>query len=263
MSCRIRRRRLWTFRLLMEMQDWPEDECLFVTLTYDEKSVPADGSLNPRDLVLFLKRLRKRLWTREKQRVRYYGVGEYGERTNRPHFHIILFGVRDVADVRAVWTKGHVHAGTVSESSIAYVCGYVTNFRLGITDEEKTRLGGRYREFARMSRRPGLGAAAMEQLSRTLQTRDGSRAIANSLDVPNCLRVGRRQYGIGRYLRRKLRELCGTDEDMPKLLHELRQEMEAAELRAPGARFAREEKRVQASRNAQMRESILKSKGKL
>lgn len=244
----------------MELQDWAEDECLFVTLTYNEEHLPAGRSVVPRDLQLFLKRIRKRL---EPKRVRYFGVGEYGERTERPHYHLILFGVRSIDDVRACWPYGFIHVGTVSEQSAAYCAGYVTNYRSGVTDEEKKRLAGRHREFALMSRKPGLGARAMEKLARTLQTKDGSAAIAKRLDVPDSLRVGTKRYALGRYLRAKLRAECGSSEEVVKLLHELRLEMDAEALRVEGARAARESQRVQVGRIANVRESIVKSKGKL
>lgn len=86
----------------------------FLTLTYDRENLPWDsrplskegqrlaierpglvlpwgGSLRRRDLVLFLKRLRKEL-AKEGAKVRAYQVGEYGGRTFRPHYHLCLFG---------------------------------------------------------------------------------------------------------------------------------------------------------------------------
>lgn len=87
----------------------------FLTLTYDREHLPWDtvrlsdegqrsalahpasvmpfqGSLCRSHLVLFMKRLRKALWTSHKVRVRAYAVGEYGGRTLRPHYHLCLFG---------------------------------------------------------------------------------------------------------------------------------------------------------------------------
>ena len=60
----------------------------FVTLTYDEKHLPKDGSLCLEHVQLFLKRLR----FGSAFPLRYFLCGEYGEKTSRPHYHICLFG---------------------------------------------------------------------------------------------------------------------------------------------------------------------------
>lgn len=64
---------------------------MFVTLTYeDENLIFADDEpcLYKRHLQLHFKKLRKRL---EPRSIKYYAVGEYGDKKNRPHFHYILF----------------------------------------------------------------------------------------------------------------------------------------------------------------------------
>jgi len=89
-------------------------QAAFLTLTYDRDNLPWDsrplskegqrlalahpgrvlpwrGSLRRRDVVLFMKRLRKEL-SKDGIRVRAYMVGEYGGRTARPHYHLCLFG---------------------------------------------------------------------------------------------------------------------------------------------------------------------------
>lgn len=100
-GCRLEYSRQWANRCMLEAQ-YHERSC-FVTLTYDDWHVPkrfygnvADGtalpcySLDKRDLQLFFKRLRKRF---PDCRIRYFGCGEYGVNTLRPHYHIILFGI--------------------------------------------------------------------------------------------------------------------------------------------------------------------------
>ena len=87
--CLRRRVSGWSFRLVKQ----GEQACsaLFVTLTYDDEKVPKTASglmtLQKSDLQKFFKRLRKK--THEK--ISYYAVGEYGDKTQRPHYHIILF----------------------------------------------------------------------------------------------------------------------------------------------------------------------------
>ena len=104
----------------------------FLTLTYDQAHLPWDslrlsdegrrqalawpasvmpwgGSLRRRDVVLFMKRLRKAL-SSEGIRVRAYMVGEYGGRTLRPHYHLCLFGHDFREDRIATGDSKHGHA---------------------------------------------------------------------------------------------------------------------------------------------------------
>lgn len=102
MGCRIDKSKEWANRCLLELQD--HQEAYFLTLTYSDDYVPvsyfADPSsgeaqpsltLRKRDFQLFMKRLRKRV---APDRIRFFGAGEYGDTTLRPHYHIIVFGLR-------------------------------------------------------------------------------------------------------------------------------------------------------------------------
>lgn len=72
---------------------------LFVTLTYDDNHVPINKetmtiTLNKKEIPLYIKRLRKlhdKIEYKDKKPIKYYGVGEYGEDRERPHYHIIIF----------------------------------------------------------------------------------------------------------------------------------------------------------------------------
>jgi len=58
----------------------------FVTLTYSDEHLPGPKLHYP-DFQKFLKRLRKT----QSEPIPYFVVGEYGEKTKRPHWHAILF----------------------------------------------------------------------------------------------------------------------------------------------------------------------------
>lgn len=218
LPCRLNRRRIWTHRIMLEAAQYEDNS--FLTLTYDDEHLPPDGSLQPKDAQDWLKRFRKAI---EPFRVRYYLVGEYGDASNRPHYHLALFGYpacnfgnsryshRDnccpVCDlVRDTWAKGHVFVGKLETSSAQYIAGYVTK---KMTAKDDPRLKGRYPEFARMSLRPGIGADAMHEVASTLMEFNLESAQS---DVPSALRHGTRELPLGRYLRRKLRLMVGKDE---------------------------------------------------
>lgn len=256
MPCRISRRRIWTTRILMEMQNYAVDECLFVTLTYDDEHLPSSGSLQPRDLQLYLKRLRKSV---APKRVRYYAVGEYGERSRRPHYHIILFGVRAVAAVRESWEEGYVHVGSVTEQSAGYVTGYVTNK----LSDKRLLAEGHVPEFARMSLTPGIGARAMDVLEKVVTSKHGAKFVATNGDVPSVVRSNQSKWPLGRYLRRKLREQSGVPQSAAIAVSDARSEALANELREVGAREHHEEKRWAAKNRARVLLSINRSKGRL
>lgn len=204
--CRINRRRLWTHRLLLEAK--LHEYSSFWTLTYDEASYPEDGSLKPKHLTDWLKRLRKRLGPARP--IRYYAVGEYGDETWRAHYHAALFGVAalEVDTVNVSWGKGFCYAGDLNETTAAYIAGYVTK---KMTSHEDPRLGNRHPEFARMSRHPGIGAGATQVIAEALNDTHGAARIALDGDVPAALLHGRARLPLGRYLRRRLRDDLGFD----------------------------------------------------
>lgn len=62
----------------------------FITLTYNDDNIPAYGALDYfSDWRNFLKRLRVEL---SPKKIRFFMIGEYGEKNLRPHYHAIIFG---------------------------------------------------------------------------------------------------------------------------------------------------------------------------
>ena len=133
LACRIRRRSVWTIRLLHE--NAVHDHSRFITLTYRDEALPRRGG-DPRgilvksDLQNFFKRFRK---VKHGKKIKFYACGEYGE-LGRPHYHAILFGDAPTeVELRESWGMGHAQSDMVSGKSIAYVAGYVSK-KLGLRD---------------------------------------------------------------------------------------------------------------------------------
>lgn len=218
LHCRINRQQIWRHRIMLEAEKHSNNA--FVTLTYDDEHMPLGDTLVPADTQKFMKRLRKAL----PGKIRFYLVGEYGDQTWRPHYHVILFGYPACLYgqtrarpggcchwcdlIASKWKKGITHCGSVTEASAAYTCKYVLK-RLTYADDP--RLNGRHPEFSRMSNRPGIGASAMEDVARVI----AQNKIAPE-DVPSYLQRGRKHYPLGRYLQRRLRKELGRDEQTPE-----------------------------------------------
>lgn len=221
MPCRINRRRIWTLRLMLEAA---QCRAQFVTLTYRDEFLP--GELVPSHLTLYLKRLRFRIAPRK---LRYYAVGEYGERRGRPHFHLVIYGDVSGEEIAECWGSnavevfdferryvaervfmaglGRVHIGELSVESAGYVASYTLK---GMTKADDKRLGGRHPEFARMSLKPGIGAFAAPVIGAKLTSKEGVKYVASEHSVPPGLRVDGKVLPMGRYVRAKVGEEIGV-----------------------------------------------------
>lgn len=178
----------------------------FVTLTYDPANLPSDGSLRKRDLQLYMKRLRQAVYPLQ---VRFFGVGEYGDQTFRPHYHVVLYGLgrMDHDPITKSWGLGLVHIGDTTKDSIQYVAGYVTK---KMTKKDDPRLQGKAPEFSLMSRRPGIGAKAASQIATQMTSTSAYAGWLNKNgDVPQVSRQEGRMMPLGRYMVTKIREGVG------------------------------------------------------
>ncbi|WNK14056.1 MAG: replication initiator protein [Microvirus sp.] len=183
-GCRIEKSRMWAIRCTHESRMHTAN--CFVTLTYAPENLPPGETLVIRDLQLFNKRLRKTLGP-----FRFYACGEYGEKGNRPHYHLVIFGLNFAADrklyslsakgnpnytsqtLTEIWGKGRAELSDFNYSTAAYTARYVMkkqNGKNAMQHENYSRLntssGEIYQvqpEFALMSRRPGIGAGWYEQ----------------------------------------------------------------------------------------------------
>lgn len=206
-GCRLDKSRTWAARCMHEAQLHQDNS--FLTLTLDDGyynriitvkdrfgkrrrttiirpnlTVGTEGAatLNPDQLELFWKRLRKAGF-----KTRYYAVGEYGDATGRPHYHAIAFGLffkdrklyssKDgihlytSKTLNEIWGHGNCWIGDVTFESCAYVARYVMK-KLSGKAAEQYEFEGIHPEFARMSRRPGIGSDWYDKYSSDLFPND-------------------------------------------------------------------------------------------
>lgn len=151
LECRKRRTNSWFARLTEQLK--VSDTAYFVTLTYEDASLPYSDngliSLDYRDFQLFMKRARKL----QKKKISYFLVGEYGSQTFRPHYHAIVFDVENISTFLNEWKHGNTHAGTVTHKSIYYTLKYCTK---SITEGDRDPDDDRKPEKALMSKALGL-----------------------------------------------------------------------------------------------------------
>lgn len=191
-GCRLERSRQWAVRCMNEKR--MHSESSFLTLTYDDKQLPESGSLVPRDLQLFMKRLRKQTGAG----LRFFACGEYGDETFRPHYHVLLFN-RDFADrtivgkskaglplydskeLSKLWQYGLHWIGEVTFESCAYVARYVMKKMTGPMEDLYCASDGVFLEpeFRRGS--VGLGRGYFEKYKEEIYTHDN--IIVNGMKV--------------------------------------------------------------------------------
>lgn len=174
-ECRLRRSAAWATRCVHESSLYARN--CFITLTYSPEHIPHGGTLVLKHYQDFMKRLRKRMG----EGIRFFHCGEYGEKTQRPHYHAILFNmdfddkvpwkVRDEYTyynskiLTDLWGYGHTAIGEANFLTAAYVARYVTKKITGPTAQQHyERLNLQTgeiidlkSEYVTMSRRPGIG----------------------------------------------------------------------------------------------------------
>lgn len=182
-GCRLQRSREWANRMMMELK-YHEKAC-FLTLTYNDDYLnwfegmdPVTGEIKKyaglvkEDLQKFIKDLRNK---HRDIKIRYFACGEYGDKSSRPHYHLILFGY-DPDDKRffrsgrygeynyylsneiaCLWNRGLHILSDVSWDSCAYTARYVTKKLSGEKGEQEYSGKGIIAPFVLMSTKPGLG----------------------------------------------------------------------------------------------------------
>lgn len=206
LQCRINKQRCWTTRLLLEACF--HEYSSFATLTYSDEHLPRTQAGLPTllydDVQLWLKRLREQLSPRT---MRYYVVGEYGDKTDRPHYHAILYGIceAELELVQTTWGKGICTLTAFAKQRAAYCAHYVVKKLRG----DHPKLADRLQEQSWMSRRPGIGLPAVEIIGEALLASHGRIAMEANGDVPHTVRLEGKEWPLDYYMLTKLRAYCG------------------------------------------------------
>lgn len=177
----MNKRNEWTFRIKNELKH--AESAHFITLTYNESEEPwcyvgfplsalkfseaikkddfsqRIPTLNKRDLQLFLKRLRHDqdqlegiVSLTEKNplkwpKIKYFAVGEYGTKKDRPHYHLIAFNIRgEIAHkIEKIWGIGNVMVVPATPATIHYTTKYLINkYDTDINREAPFQLTSKY-----------------------------------------------------------------------------------------------------------------------
>jgi hypothetical protein len=163
-NCKMRRASHWSVRLMNHYED--AGNGIFVTLTYDTRYVPITKkgfmTLEKKHVQNFIKRLRQ--WQKDEAKsISYYAVGEYGGKTYRPHYHLILFNAK-IEYIEKSWSDcidkkngkfrklGEIHYGTLTPASVGYTLKYISKAKRIPLHQNDDRVP----EFALMSKGIGL-----------------------------------------------------------------------------------------------------------
>lgn len=238
LGCRTARAQAWALRCQLELQE--HRNAIFTTITYADEHKPL--TLDKAHLSAFVKKLRKTA----SDRLRFFASGEYGETTNRPHYHAIIYGLseREIPQLEAAWQKGHIDADKATPANIAYTAGYCSK-KIGYRRLSHERVDANTGEvyqwqppFIQMSRNPGIGNIARDKYLnawRLYAIKDGHK-----MSVP-------------RYFKQKWKDTAAAEE-----LEKLEEELRKLNLHAPGKAELKA-----AEQNAEARQKLIGEKRKL
>lgn len=214
-ACKMAHAREWADRLLMEYTEFKK--AIFLTLTYDDDDLVYNGlrpTLFKKDPQDFLKRLREHFSDRK---LRFYLSGEYGSKTFRPHYHLIVFGLslddfpdREIYKItklgfvlyksdtmQRIWKHGYAPFSVYTYKTGAYVARYITK---KVKDDpifyESLNV---LPPYATMSLKPGIGSGFYEK--HKTEYLNTSKLFISDDDSSV-------QVGFPKYLKNKLKEEC-------------------------------------------------------
>lgn len=211
--CRANKVRSWATRIELEarMHEWN----IFVTLTHAPESLPLTcgckqcfgshptGTLRPQLMRKFLKDLRNRL-RKGGRTFRYFLVGEYGDLYQRPHYHLVIFGLctLDQHIIEECWPHGFVEVSEYTIERGTYAAGYVSK-KLGKASDPE--LNGRHPVFSRMSLKPGIGGTSAAAMAQWFFSRVGVWAVIEG-EPPATVIIDGKPRPLPKYMRTLIRK---------------------------------------------------------
>lgn len=192
LQCRLKYSKDWAIRCSHEAGYY---KCnFFVTLTYDDdhltKGYLGNATLVSEHFTQFVKSLRQKMKRQFNHNgVRFFGCGEYGDLTHRPHYHLILFncplpdlsidfidkdgqrsrhrnGVGDYMYysqfIQDLWPYGNITVDDCNYNTEAYVSRYILKKQKGNDAKIYVEKEGVLPPFIRMSLKPGIGEKYLE-----------------------------------------------------------------------------------------------------
>lgn len=207
-GCRIDKLTLWRQRLTSE---YIKQRSAFLTLTYDDYHLKYNkGSVYPTadisDVGRFFDSLRHSIRYHVSKgfqipefctdRFKFFSVTEYGERTNRPHIHALVFGldwIKFYDFFEKTWKNGFVDCRPILKGGINYVLDYVQKQQFGESVLRKFFDYGC--EPPKMTCSPGLGKEYfISQIS--------------NINKYGCMKIGNRFVPVPSYWKNKLFNYC-------------------------------------------------------
>lgn len=189
--------------------------------------------LNPHDVTNYFKKLRINV-QREHEKIglpspeiQYFGVGEYGPTTFRPHYHFIIgftvpysnvelmrnykniqggrknrdgiYTVRDYYSkfIEENWKRGHTKVSSLTEERIQYVTKYVYKFSDAVLIEYFKKYPSLIQPFKRSSNSIGYNFV---------------KNNFNLLKDTNILKINRHNNRVPRYMREKIKQNLDEEE---------------------------------------------------
>jgi len=204
----------------MLMEQTQHNESAFVTLTYADEYLPqarTEGDLWIPTLV----KSHPQKWIRSVRQkamqhglpIRYFAAGEYGEKSGRPHYHVILFGIGPLWNriYEESWKKGYVSSYEATAASMAYVAKYCLKggkdpelqLPTCLPHEDPGINRVTIPPFRLTSRKPAIGATFAPNIANSLVSRTGnSLSFDPSRAGPaNRIRIGGRKYPLDRTMK--------------------------------------------------------------
>lgn len=187
-ACQLNYSAEWATRIMLEAKQ--HEFNYWLTLTYDEEHLPIaeeikyngvtytndgtwEGTLYDKDIKKFINSLRQKYHRLGHDGIKYFYCGEYGTKTQRPHYHIILLNCPlDLTqfydchvdtnykahwksnEIETYWKEGMIDICELEWSDAAYTARYCTK-KLNTKSKEWYCENGKYPEYVQMSK--GIG----------------------------------------------------------------------------------------------------------